>query len=206
MLFRSEAFLTTKYLWDVVDSKEVRPAGSDNTKAMKSWQKKQRLAKAEIILHIEPSQLPHTCFDNPKDIWDNLEKVHWSCGFTTCLSLKQHFLSMQKDEAQPMHAWIAAMQSIIHELADAGTEVSEDDIIIILTLGLPPSYKNFVITLDATPNNQFTLDLIITCLLNEESYQTMVDMDNMCNNNTLYAKGKEGKRNFPITDAEKGAT
>ena len=39
-----EAFLTTKYLWDVVDSKEVRPAGSDNTKAMKSWQKKQRLA------------------------------------------------------------------------------------------------------------------------------------------------------------------
>ena len=24
----------------------------------------------------------------------------------------------------------------------------------------------------------------------------MVDMDNMCNNNILYAKGKEGKRNF----------
>ena len=103
---------------------------------------------------------------------------------------------MQKDEAQPMHAWIAAMQSIIHELADAGTEVSEDDIIIILTLGLPPSYKNFVITLDATPNNQFTLDLIITHLLNEESRQVMVDMDNMHNDNILYAKGKEGKRNF----------
>ena len=50
--------------------------------------------------------------------------------------------------------------------------------------------------LDATPNNQFTIDLIITCLLNEESHQTTVDMDNMCNNNILYAKGKEGKRNF----------
>ena len=103
---------------------------------------------------------------------------------------------MRKDEAQPMHAWIATMQSVVHELADAGTEVSEDDIIVILTLGLLLSYKNFVIMLDATPDNQFTLDLVITHPLNEESCQTMVDMDNMCNDNLLYAKGKEGKRNF----------
>ena len=113
---------------------------------------------------------------------------------------------MQKDKAQPMRAWIAAMGSVVHELADAGTGVSEDDIIVILTLGLPPTYENFVITLDATPDNQFTLDLIITCLLNEESSQMMVDMDNICNNNILYAKGKEGKGTFPVTDAEKGGT
>ena len=75
------------------------------------------------------------------------------------LSLKQCFLSMRKEEAQPMHAWIAAVQSVIHKLADTSTEVLEDNIIIILTLGLPPSCKNFVITLDATPDNQFTLDL-----------------------------------------------
>ena len=41
-----EAFLTTKNLWDIVNGMEVRPAGSDNTKAVKSWQKKQRLAQA----------------------------------------------------------------------------------------------------------------------------------------------------------------
>ena len=83
-----EAFLTTKDLWDIVAGMEVRPAGSNNTKAVKSWQKKQRLAQAEIILHVEPSQLPHTCFDNLKDIWDNLETVHRSHGFATCLPLK----------------------------------------------------------------------------------------------------------------------
>ena len=191
-----EAFLTTKDLWDIVDGMELRPARSDNTKAVKSWQKKRRLAQVEIILCVEPSQLPHTCFDNPKDIWDNLEMVHWSCGFTMCLSLKPHFLSMQKDKVQPMHAWIAAMQNVVHELADASTEVSEDNIIIILTLGLPPSYENFVIMLDTPPDNQFTLDLVITHLLNEESHQKMVDMDNMCNDNILYAKGKDGKRNI----------
>ena len=184
---------------------EVRPAGSDNIKAVKSWQQKQRLAQVEIILHVEPSQLPHTCFDNPKDIWDKLEKVYLSCGFATCLSLKC-FLSMWKDEAQAMHAWIAAIQSVINELADASTEVSEDDISVILTLGLPPSYENFVIMLDTTPDNQFTLDLVITCLLNEESHETMVDMDNMHNDNILYEKGKERKGTFSVTNVEKGAT
>ena len=68
---------------------------------------------------------------------------------------------MWKDEAQPMCAWITAIQSVLHELADAGTEVLEDDIIVILSLGLPPTYENVVIMLDTTPNNQFTLDLII---------------------------------------------
>ena len=83
-----EALLTTKDLWDIVDGMEVRPTRSDNTKAVKSWQKKQRLAQAEIILHVEPSQLPHTHFNNPKDIWDNPEKVYQSHGFAMCLSLK----------------------------------------------------------------------------------------------------------------------
>ena len=57
--------------------------------------------------------------------------------------------------------------------------------------------------LDTTPNNQFTLDLVITHLLNEESCRTMVDMDNICNNNILYAKGKEGKRNFSCYQCRK---
>jgi len=68
---------------------------------------------------------------------------------------------MQKDETQPMCAWIAAVHNISHELADASTEVLEDDQIIILMLGLLLTYKNFVITLDATPKNQLTLTSLL---------------------------------------------
>jgi len=42
--YQMEAFPTTKDLWDIVDGIEVRPAGSDNIKVVKIWQKKQRLA------------------------------------------------------------------------------------------------------------------------------------------------------------------
>ena len=52
-----EAFLTTKDLCDIVDGMEVRPAGSDNTKAVKSWQMKQRLAR---VLSPVPEQHRNT--------------------------------------------------------------------------------------------------------------------------------------------------
>jgi gag-polypeptide of LTR copia-type len=91
------------------------------------------------------------------------------------LSLRRCFLSMKKDDMQMMHTWIAAVRHLAHELTEAGTLVTDDDAIIVLTLGLPPTYENFVITLDVTPDEQLTLDLIITHLLNEESRQLMAN-------------------------------
>jgi gag-polypeptide of LTR copia-type len=76
---------------------------------------------------------------------------------------------MKKSDTQTMHTWIAAVRHLAQELTEAGTTVTDDDTIIVLMLGLPLTYKNFVITLDVTPDEQLTLDLVITRLLNEES-------------------------------------
>ena len=66
-------------------------------------------------------------------------------------------------------AWIPTVKHIAHQLTAVNVEASDKDIIIILTLGLSPSFKNFIITLDATPPEQLTLDYVTTHLLNEES-------------------------------------
>jgi gag-polypeptide of LTR copia-type len=76
---------------------------------------------------------------------------------------------MKKGDMQTMHTWIAAVRHLAHEFTEAGTTVTDDDTIIVLMLGLPLTYENFVITLDVTPDEQLTLDLVITRLLNEES-------------------------------------
>lgn len=39
--------------------------------------------------------------------------------------------------------------------------VSNEDIILALTNGLPPSYEHLVLTLDSTPSEVFNLDYVI---------------------------------------------
>jgi len=46
------------------------------------------------------------------------------------------------------------------------------DLIIALTQGLPDRYDPFIISLDATPIDQLSVDSVITRLLNEESHQS----------------------------------
>src|SRR5882724_3057462 len=107
------ATLVEKDLWDVVDGSLTCPVGSPNYKTVKTFMKKQQLARAKIILSIEASQLPHTCHNDPKVIWDSLQKVHQACGFTTHLSLHCHFLDMYKMDDQPL-SHVSQMSRWLH--------------------------------------------------------------------------------------------
>ena len=44
-----------------------------------------------------------------------------------------------------------------------------EDLVLVLTMGLPTSYSTFVVALDATDPTLLTLDNVIARLLNEES-------------------------------------
>ena len=81
--YMMEALLVEKDLWNVVDGSEVRPHSSVNSRPVCAFIKKQHLARAKIILNVEKSQLPHTRYDDPKDIWESLKKVHRARGFAT---------------------------------------------------------------------------------------------------------------------------
>ena len=48
-----EAHLTWKELWEVIEGSDSKPTSSANTKAVRTWVKRQQLACVEIILHIE---------------------------------------------------------------------------------------------------------------------------------------------------------
>ncbi len=47
----------------------------------------------------------------------------------------------------------------------------DEDHILVITSSLPPSFEHFVVTLDATPESELTLELVHHCLLNEDSRQ-----------------------------------
>ena len=168
-----EALLVQKQLMEVVDGSKVMLPGSLNSKAVLAFKRSQSEARAEIILCLEPSQLPHAWNSDPKVIWDELDAVHRSRGFATRLALRRKFLFLTKKLDQSMQSWIANVRDAAHRLQDADAEASDEDIILVLTQGLPPEFDNFVVSLDATAASLHTLDYVITRLLNEEARQAV---------------------------------
>ncbi|TBU23862.1 hypothetical protein BD311DRAFT_602175, partial [Dichomitus squalens] len=117
--------------------------------------------------HIHDTTDTHT-------LWTTLKTVHCSRGFGMHLSLCRDFFSMVRGEYQTMTSWIADVHQLAFQLKDIGatyTTVTDEDIIIVLTKGLPSSYEHLVVSLDATLSDDLTLNLVIRRLVNEESRQ-----------------------------------
>lgn len=81
-------------------------------KAVKAFLKKQRLAKASIVLCVENTQLPHIRYNDPKKIWDELKRIHRSRGFGTLLAMRRKFFSMVKTSEESMATWIASVRYV----------------------------------------------------------------------------------------------
>jgi hypothetical protein len=151
-----EALLEEKELWDIVTGDEPLPTSGPNSKAMKAYVRKQKLAKAKIILHLDKSQLPHARFNTAKEIWDNLERIHRTRGFGTLLAMRRRFFTMVKGDLT-MAAWIASVRDAAHRLEAADFEVKDIDLIVALTQGLPIEYASLIVSLDATPIDQLLI-------------------------------------------------
>ena len=54
-------------------------------------------------------------------------------------------------------------------LEDIGRTVTDEDIIVILTMGLGKAYDHFVMLIDVMLTQQLTVDYVVTRMLNEEA-------------------------------------
>lgn len=166
-----EALLVRKQLWEIVNGEKTRPTGSDNSAPVRAFIRKQAEARAEIVLHVESSQLPHLRNSDPAKIWEDLKNIHQARGFASRIALRRKFLWLSKAEDQPMSNWIAEVRHTAFCLGQIGVEVSDEDFVLVLTQGLPRTYENFVVSLDATDPDLLDSEHVITRLLNEEARQ-----------------------------------
>jgi hypothetical protein len=199
---KMEALLEEKDLWKVVSGEETAPTTGPTSKAAKTFLKKQRLARAKIILHVENSQLPHTRDPDPKAIWDSLAQVHRSRGFGTLLSMARTFFQMGMKPDMSMQEWIASVRNAAFHLESAGFEVKDIEMIIVLTQNLPDSYAPLIVALDTTPIDQLTIDFVINRLVNEESRQKggMSHAPNNIAMRATHAKSTRWKLKTPPAD------
>jgi len=82
---------------------------------------------------------------------------------------KFFYMVMDEEKEKSMDAWIASVRDMAHCFEAANFEITDIDLIITLTQGLPDRYDPFIVSLDATPIDQLNVNSIIVHLLNEES-------------------------------------
>jgi hypothetical protein len=167
---RMEAILIRGGFWDLITGDEVL---DDSGKAdeVKVFKRREAQCKAEIVLRVEDSQLPHMADRNPKVVWDSLASVHRARGFGSRLQLRRNFITASMKESQSMEGWIGEVRGLMNRLKAIDAGVTDEDMIVVLTAGLPMSYTPIVISFDALDSSKLTLDFVITRLLNEEGRQ-----------------------------------
>ncbi|KAK0193051.1 hypothetical protein F5146DRAFT_901308, partial [Armillaria mellea] len=63
-----------------------------------------------------------------------------------------------------MESWVGQIRRMAKVMELAGINVSDQDLILTLTMGLPSSYENVIINFDMTPPDQLTLSNVIVRL------------------------------------------
>ena len=176
---RMEAILVQEDLWPMVEISVNTEGKTVQETAVAVVEEKAKCAKdkmaqawAKMILWVKDNQLVHMMSTDPMEIWQILQCVHQAAGFATSLSLCWKFLTAKKSDSQTIQSWIGYIQGLAFWMENANIAIIDQDKILVITMGLPPSYDNVIIDFDSMSPDTLTLNLVITCLLNEEVWQT----------------------------------
>ena len=189
-----EALLEVKRLFGVVSGRDVMPTTGPNSQGVKTFLEKQRLARANIILAIDPSQLPYVRNeDDPAVIWKNLARIHHARGLGILLMMRMDFLKMSMPPESTIVTYISRIRHAAYRLEECYQAeedsfppsfpvappftrppiVSELDKITVLLNGLPPIYQSVIVqfvSIAGIPLASLSFENVVTRLMNEEGH------------------------------------
>ena len=177
---RMEAELVHKGLWTNVMEILVDTEGKADADVKKEYETKlgkrsatkMAEARAEMILTVDDGQLSYMRSKDPLEIWIDLRDVHHARGFATSLALRRKFLTAKKTDDQSMQSWIGQIRSQAFTIEEVtGTKVSDQDKILVLTMGLLSSYDPVIINFDVAPLDSLTFNSVVAWLLNKKTHQ-----------------------------------
>lgn len=132
-------------LWDVVSQ---LPTTENKTDI--EWKKRDDKATATIILSITPVQLSY--IKNSKtaaDAWNTLRDIHQPKGPVRKVTLFKQLLGMRMREDDCIQQYVCNFTSVVDKLAEAGIDLSEDLLVIMILASLPKSFENLVVALES---------------------------------------------------------
>lgn len=165
------AVLVRKRLFGVVDGLEGPSGGAEGTKKVKRSHNRKARARAELILHVSPSQLIHCSHEDPAVIWTALATAHAGYRRSTINSLRSRLYQLHLEGSETMLAFVQRARHVACLIKEAGGKVSDNDIILAITTGLPSSYDPCIASFDTLPDSEYNLVTIVAELIFEYQRQ-----------------------------------
>jgi len=182
-----KSILVFNDLWQYVDGSEVKPAEN-----AQEWLRKDSKALALINLSITHGQLNHVKKAvSSKEAWDGLKAVFESRGPVRKAALYKQLLRMEKKASTTMTQYVADFTRKAEQLEEAGIEVPDELLSIMLLGSLPAEFESFSVAIESRDEIP-SLENLKVKLIEEEARQsdriTKTNEDN--NNNALLVKGR----------------
>lgn len=211
--YRMEMQLFRKDLWGIVSRSEQRPA--QNARAQAAWDKRSKLAAAEIALHVADSQLPLIRkTTDPAEMWRILKETHENAGWANRMALMRRFLLLRKDPDVSMQDHINTFIEHSQALIDVGVALPDMLKVTVLLASLPEEYENIVTAIESHIESEApaktegqgeqkppapNFDYVMRRLLNEEKRRNLVQGSKPVSDWANVAKTKRRQRREDVT-------
>lgn len=147
------------------------------------WVSYDEKALAMIVLSLKGSQLNHVkkCATS-EDAWNKLAEIYKPKGPVQKVMLYKKLMNFKMAENEDISQYVNKFEGIIEKLADAGINIQEELLVIILLSSLPQSFENFIVAME-------TRDLLPS--FHSLKLKLLEEGDRRSNGNTLEASGSQ---------------
>jgi len=190
-----KSILVYNDLWQYVDGTEIKSPENAH-----DWIKKDSKALALINLSISHSQLNHVKkAETAKGAWDCLKGIFESKGPVRKATLYKQLLRMEMKSNLSIAQHVNEFTNKAGQLEEAGIEIPEELLSIMLLNSLPQEYENFSIAMESRDEIP-TLEILKAKLKEEEARQNDRDAktcDNDKKSDALLVRGSSNRGRQP---------
>lgn len=132
------------------------------------WKTTDRRAKATLMLMLEDNQLPlvKKCV-HARDAYEALKVYHQKTTRSVRVSLLKKLCAINMSKRGDLEQHLLEVDELFERLDSAGTELDKDTKICMLLRSLPPSFDNLVTALDSRSDDDISMDVVKSRLMDE---------------------------------------
>jgi len=194
--FQMKLILMEKDLWGFIEGTEIAPALTAQDGVRRKFRARSDKAYSLIALSLETSIQVHIMGTiDPKVAWETLQAQFSFVSVAQIVRLNRKFYAATMSEGDDLMTHINKMTSLAQELRELGEEISTQKFATVMLGSLPPSYDQYITSLNARKADDFNLDWDRIKGSLQEEYIKRNEKKNISNNEALLVRHDQ-QRNF----------